>query len=390
MAIGLRIATRFFSRLPLIGALTLIAALTPLADALSQSSGSDPVMAAYRDYKTAAARGDFFAAERAAASALDASEARDGEGGKTAVLALNLAVVRLRIDQPKLALAPAMRALSLAQKEGSGIKPLTAKLVAGRAQLSTDYTAAKRLLVDALQDAQIGDADVQELAYDASVALANAGVSEHDWIIARTGWDGALAHISGAPGDKNFERGKALTGRGVSFIPLSDWENAIETLTEAVAVLAPYAPETETGAITRGDFEFSQAASWLYEAMFRKPTTGTVRAGRVYISDLDIGQPHLAGQPALCPGDLLITPRPWFPELLKAMHGIVIVRVKIDENGDVLSHEVLASTPYEDFSLELDKKRVTRRWRFERAEDAPPGCRMASAGRDFLMKYEQF
>ena len=60
----------------------------------------NPVIQHYRAYQAALDANDFVAAEREAAAALAASEQRDGDGGRTAVLALNLALVRFNHSDP--------------------------------------------------------------------------------------------------------------------------------------------------------------------------------------------------------------------------------------------------------------------------------------------------
>jgi hypothetical protein len=56
----------------------------------------NPVVGHYRAYNAALERGDLATAETEARAALAASEMRDGDGGSTAVLALNLAHVLLQ------------------------------------------------------------------------------------------------------------------------------------------------------------------------------------------------------------------------------------------------------------------------------------------------------
>ena len=84
----------------------------PTAPAFAQPPATDPVVAHFRDYRAAIDRQDFAAAETAATAALEASEA--GKGSRTAVLALNLALLRLTLAEPAAAHAPAARAHELA------------------------------------------------------------------------------------------------------------------------------------------------------------------------------------------------------------------------------------------------------------------------------------
>jgi hypothetical protein len=113
------------------------------APASAQSGGSDPVISAYREYKAAEARKDLAGAEAAAARALAASDARDGDGKLTAVLAMNLAIVMMDRDEKAQAIAPARRAYTLASAGAKGVDPLMARLVLGEAELATISTGEK-------------------------------------------------------------------------------------------------------------------------------------------------------------------------------------------------------------------------------------------------------
>ena len=81
---------------------------------------STPIVAHFREYRAALERNDLPAAETAAAAALAASEA--AHGSRTAVLALNLANVRLELGGEYDALTPARTAHALATRfRGSGV-----------------------------------------------------------------------------------------------------------------------------------------------------------------------------------------------------------------------------------------------------------------------------
>ena len=149
-----------------------------LAATASAQTGDapNPVIAHYRAYRAALERNDMAAAEVAAEAALAASEARDGDGGRTAVLAMNLAQARLDRGRTREALAPAQRAHGLALSRGaqSGVDPLLASLILGRAELAGDDGNEARL-VAALEQAK-GRSDVHTEAYAAAIAL-NVGAS---------------------------------------------------------------------------------------------------------------------------------------------------------------------------------------------------------------------
>ncbi|HVV32463.1 MAG TPA: hypothetical protein VHC73_04470, partial [Vitreimonas sp.] len=88
--------------------------LTALALVLSTTAShaqQETIGQHYHAYTAALQNGDLATAEREAAAALQLSEAQDGDGGHTAVLALNLATTRLSAGHGADALAPAQQAL---------------------------------------------------------------------------------------------------------------------------------------------------------------------------------------------------------------------------------------------------------------------------------------
>src|SRR5262249_58511725 len=94
------------------------------SEAVAQSGAPNPITSHYRAYREALATGNLAAAEVEAAAALDASAARDGDGGNTAVLAINLAQTRLSLGRRNEAYEPASRAFKIATAGGSDADPL--------------------------------------------------------------------------------------------------------------------------------------------------------------------------------------------------------------------------------------------------------------------------
>jgi hypothetical protein len=77
------------------------AAFAALLTVASATAQTNPVLQHYRAYAAALERGDLATATTEAQAALAASEARDGDGGRTAVLSLNLATVQLWAGHPE-------------------------------------------------------------------------------------------------------------------------------------------------------------------------------------------------------------------------------------------------------------------------------------------------
>jgi predicted negative regulator of RcsB-dependent stress response len=101
----------------------------------AQTSAPSELMTHYRAYRAAFEAGDLATAETEAAATLQASVARDGEGGRTGVLALNLAQVRLQRGRVAEAYAPALQAFTIASaRPDAGVDPLLARLVLGRSE----------------------------------------------------------------------------------------------------------------------------------------------------------------------------------------------------------------------------------------------------------------
>lgn len=125
-------------------------ALTGLAAAgQGETPPPNPVVEHYKAYTAALQRQDFATAETEAAAALEASVQAYGDEGRTAVLALNLADVRLVRGNLDAAVAPAQKALALAEARGSasGVDARLARLTLDRAQLHSGGPFALNLAV---------------------------------------------------------------------------------------------------------------------------------------------------------------------------------------------------------------------------------------------------
>jgi hypothetical protein len=123
------------------------AVLLTVATAVAQTN---PVIEHYRAYTAALDRGDLATATTEAQAALTASEARDGDGGRTAVLALNLATVHLWAGRPEQARPAAQRALDLARAGAQGVDPFMAEIILARSVLAIDASADAAAQLNAL------------------------------------------------------------------------------------------------------------------------------------------------------------------------------------------------------------------------------------------------
>jgi hypothetical protein len=363
----------------------VVAGKAPIASAQSQPP-VDPVLSAYRDYRAAEQREDLPAAEAAAARALAASEARDGDGGSTAILAMNLAIVRMDMGHKADALRPAQRALELAHAGAKGVDELAARLTVGEIELTVDPSGDETHLRAALHDAD-ARTDLDTFAYPAAVALAQAETRQSHWTNAMTAWQAAQLHIHGAPGDPNEALGNVLVGEAVALVGAHKDTAAADLLYRATELLATLAPEsTDENHITAAEFEYAEAVAWgsvvrarqISEAEGTAPRRGAPLAPAVS---------QRSGLPALCPGSLRPTPLPSFPAGALAQYsvGAGVLRIETNDNGDITKTTLLAAVGGDDFRAALLDPHV--HWSFNPDKAAPPGCRLASVDRLVVVNF---
>jgi hypothetical protein len=172
----------------------------------------------YARYRAAIERGDVHDAESAATAALDASRQRDGDGGHTATLAYNLALVRIDDGRAGEAIEPATLALRIAEAgSASGLDPLLARLAFGQAQLAISPEQGASSLANALSDAA-QRTDLDDRAFRAAAALGTWALEREQYEVARVAWAQAVAHVRGqAPADI-LARERARTAQAVAMI----------------------------------------------------------------------------------------------------------------------------------------------------------------------------
>src|SRR5262249_11051026 len=151
-------------------------------------------------YRAAVDRGDLAAAETEAAAALEASQARDGNGGRTGVLALNLALARLDAGHRAEAMQPAQLAQSLAGDTSGGGRAL-ADLVVARTELSR-AGGAERILA-AL--GQPGARDLGAYAFDAASDLGRFSMEQQQYEQAQAAWTRAVELAPGEAFTHDYE-----------------------------------------------------------------------------------------------------------------------------------------------------------------------------------------
>ncbi len=340
-------------RAALIGAL-LIGASQPAAFAQG-----DPVADRYRAYQAALARGDLDTAEAAAALALEQSEERDGDGGRTGVLAANLAQVRIDLGQLEEARAPARRARALAGYGEGQVPPAYADLLVAMANLNDaasmrdmraaltaaeatgqlsahTYNAALRFGDWALRTERASEA---EFAYDTAVRLA-AGDSD----AIATARAEALVGQGIARAMRNREMsGRNRTGTRLAIRPDRD---ADESLIAAIRLVRPIAEREANARVTRAQVVFGAALSWAHARRMTLNALGwldpyTPDDLRSVVVDLDPGD----GVPA-CGAGVTTDPPPDFPSEEIARHGAsaIALRFVVDAAGNVTGRHVIGTS----------------------------------------------
>lgn len=366
----------------------LLAALA--APAAAQQPSSDPVIANFREYRAAIERNDLAAAERAAAAALAASEAANGS--RTAVLALNLATVRLELGADYDALEPARRAHELATAStDSGVDPRVATLTLGRAELVSDEQRdGSRRLIAAIPAAET-DAAIAADVYNAATALAQWALEAREYNTAESAWATA-ERLADTTADPTFARARALTGRGVAIFLRSanpqevqtgtrmtrastpEAQTAADAFASAQSLLMPAAyAEIPPGArLTAGQAAYAQAMAWQGALLARQETLN---------ESAPIALPTLQSIPVYDARDLCrmrafnAGPELQYPTeaLFRYGVGAVVMHFALDPDGTVRSRTIAAAVPpgplAEAVGATLDD------WRIEKAAGSSPGCR---------------
>jgi hypothetical protein len=364
----------------------LVISLSLAASAAAQPRASvpaDPVTANFREFRAALERGDGVAADAAAARALEESEAQNGP--KTAVLALNLATLRLDRGEPDAAYAPARRAHELATADrASGVDPLIAALALGRAELAVENAAGTARLSDAIAQAERrGDLDNE--AYSASVDLARASFERGQYATAREAWAASVRLAAGSADEADVARGLARTGEGAAIfmqavkqhgpgaaaIPVAALDaravrEASAAFAEALARLRPFADGSGETALTLAQRAYAQALAW----------EGALRA-KLQAQGDSLPETNFSGATASerCAVRLVAEPAPDYPRdaLLGSGFGAVVMRVRTDTRGEIVERQIAAAIPSGSFGEAVAA--VADEWRVEVAPAAQPGCR---------------
>ncbi|HVV33046.1 MAG TPA: energy transducer TonB [Vitreimonas sp.] len=346
----------------------------------AQALPNDPIIENYRAYTAALQQGDMRGAEAPAEAALQASQARFGNGHRTPVLALNLARLRLGLGKARDAVEPATLAFEAAQQLGSesGVDPLMAEITLARAELASVPGRGRDRMatpgsahVLATLQAAANRHDLDADAYAAATELGLWSLAAQRYDDMRTAYEAAIAHVAGAPRDIAVARAVARIGVATAIaIPglmrrsgLS-MNDAYQALTEAMTELWPIVQQESSSVdVTDADKAFARALAW--QSVIYGPAHRS--GGYQDVQNPQGGACHYQLHGA---GNL----DHYYPQ--RALHrgesGVVVIRATFDGTGKVLHAETVASAPDEDFSVA--GQAVVQTLSIVRAADAPPGC----------------
>ncbi|MBL8552445.1 MAG: hypothetical protein JNJ73_20835 [Hyphomonadaceae bacterium] len=363
-----------------------VVALTLLAGSAASGQAPSPVVLHFRQYREAIARGDLVAAEGAAAFALEASEQSDAAGGRTGVLALNLARVRLQLGRTQAASAPAQRAYEIARSDASaGIDPDMASLIWGRVRLSLEGFAAADFLADTLgrtagREPLLGD------RYDAADQLGMWATGARNYIVARRAWAYAAESARGAPFDASYARGRALTYEAIAIALQSLTRepvmsnmmarNVQERLIEAHALVRPFAFMPSDGTVTAVHRLYADILGWEQITNSKVVSDGSRRvSGDRSIPALPFGAnpASIDGVPTCVvrrvAGERLRYPR---PQATEGQIAAVVVALRFDEAGAQIGTEIASAIGDQDFERAVSETAAT--WTY--AAQVANGCKL--------------
>jgi len=364
---------------------SMIAGLALCTTAAAQAP--NPVLEHYRAYRAALEGGDLVAAEAAAERAYAASQQRDGEAGRTGVLALNLATMRLLRENPDGAHAPATLALRIAANAESGVDPGAAALVLGRAEIAAPsdrqmQSAGARRLRELLPTASARP-ELNGETYPAAVALGAWSFANERYADAAEAWTVAERTSDGANADPHFARAYANIGITASLVMDAagrqmrprEVERAAAAISAAMSAYAPHVSQGSQETLNPIHSAYAQALAWRAALSAKLRSDEMEQPPEIAYGSLPEIGASADPRPA-CHMRLAEQPRIRYPQRMQNQHGIgsVIIHIRTDDTGRVITRRVAAAVGA-SFAQSVDD--LESDWLMERHESSPPGCRAA-------------
>lgn len=382
-----------------VAALFICAGEPSVVPAQEATPSANPVVAHYRAYRAAFTANDLATAETEADAALHASVARDGDGGRTAVLAVNLAKVRLVRGNADAAYSPALQAFTIVSTHGgSGVDPLVARLVLGRAELTEARQREGRSRLEATLREVATRADLRGEAYDAAADLARWLYGQQVYDGAANAWNSATEFANAVEIDQGIQTAQAQIGYGASRIQDAtrlqyqernrptdtrivvnadrEYRAADQALWDAQSILGPLAySSAEPGGLTVAQRAFANAVAW--RGYLRSFLTTTTQASLpLDYAPANDASASTGGSVPRCQMHVVAEPLPAFPPGASSYFvvGAVVVRLLVDERGNIIDRRIAAAVPGLWFQPAVE--RVLPQWRVEREADSPTPCRV--------------
>jgi hypothetical protein len=352
---------------------------------------TNAVIEHFRAYRAAMAQNDLAAADVAAAAALAASEAQDGDGGRTGVLALNLAILRLDRNDAAGALPPARRAYALAQQGAVGVDLNHARLTAARARLATEGEAALSEVVASIEAANAAGV-AGDVIQPAAMDLAVWTFAHERYEASQAAWSMVGASVAGDSQQAAYLRGRAKLGEGAAvFMQLLERrsgrrEFALEAnalMLESRQMLSPLAEqESPNGGMTLAQLSYAEALAWrgalsavASTSQFDLPQEVEPEGdadGFVEMSSAGGSAPRCALDYRLNQDAINFPQR----EMIDEQVGAVVTRFNLNDAGEITERGVVARVGSPAFARAVEAQLGT--WEISRDdEESEAGCRMA-------------
>jgi hypothetical protein len=380
-----------------IGSLALAVLLATGGIGRGAADSADPVQAQFQAYATAWKANDPARADAALQSALEASVARSGDGGRTAELALELARFRLLRGEYAAAVAPAREAVRIAQQRGvsAGLDADLARLTLARAELrGTDDRDADKRLLQALDEIPYSP-DLAPDLLAAALDLAQKTDESGRTSISRQAWAKYGSLLQRRPQPDRVLLASAQVGEARAGIlervrnerqlsprtgPPSGESSygayatmLLEAATRIEADARRWEPSFEPTPALR---VYSQAQVWLgvVEAKLRSEDRKLADAMRQRSGSFVLAP----SSELLCATRIVAETKPVFPQAQRVQEGVgaVVLKLRFDETGRVQQFAVVTSAGGPDFQQSVSD--VVPSWRLERSDSpARVQCRMS-------------
>lgn len=379
-----------------VATVALASLFATFAAGAQQPAAPNPVMQHYRAYRAALDQGDLQTAEAEAASALAASIAQNGDGGRTAVLAVNLAGVRLTLKENARAVEPARRALAIAEAQGaaSGVDVHVARLILRRAELTDGGAAGLDRLQQAVKEAQ-GVTGIDDEAYPAAVDLAVAAFGLGRYQVSRDAWVASAEFAKGCPVNSDYARAKAKLGEAAAAMmqhakdaakpqsgsrpwPVQEFAQIDALLAEAMDTIHGQAMQSEPGGeLTLAQSVFGQAMAWKRILHAKLYSEGRALPTETRSQELSFELRAPDDSRAVCMTQTVAKPPPVFPHKQQVAGGVGAVALKllVDEAGKVTRVQVAGSVGGQAFTDSVVA--AARQWRVKKLDGSPVDCSMA-------------